>query len=197
MMTTCNKGPHCTDLRASNIDVNGAFADEGGSGKVETCTSSCLYKLDDGEIVHLLVPNTIVAPPDKPRATLMCDAQVLEARHTVSEKSSDSLQTQLHFAAGGASTLPTINARPILQLQPADPRHLENHMSTSTRRTPTHHLRTVNSTTSLLWSISTITRVKWCKFLLPFPLSQHIVPISVLPPPTAGITDLDVPVRGC
>jgi hypothetical protein len=129
MVTTCNKGPHCTDLRASNIDVNGAFADEGGSGKVETCTSNYLYKLDDGEIVHLLVPNTIAAPPDKPRATLTCDAQVLEAGHTVYEKSSDSLQTQMHFATGGTSTLPTINARPILQLQlqPVDPRHLEHH----------------------------------------------------------------------
>jgi hypothetical protein len=84
MMTMCNKGRHCTDLRASNIDVNGAFADEGGSGKVETCTSNYLYKLDDGEIVHLLVPNTIAVPPDKPRDTLTCHAHVPEAGHAVS-----------------------------------------------------------------------------------------------------------------
>jgi hypothetical protein len=127
MMTTCNKGPRCTDLRASNIDVNGAFADEGGSGKVETCASNYLYKLDDGEIAHLLVPNTIAVPPDKLCATLICNAQVLEAGHAVSEKSSGSLQTQLHFVTGGTATLPTINAHPILQLQPVDPRHLEHH----------------------------------------------------------------------
>ena len=121
MMTMVNRGPHCTHLTPSNIDVGGAFGES--AGQVDTCVSHYLTQLDDKEIVHLIFPNTLAVPRERPCASLVCMAQVLGAGHRITPGVEEFL---LEFIGGGMITLPIHQAHPTLTLQPINPSHIED-----------------------------------------------------------------------
>ena len=128
MMTMVPLGSHCTDLRDSTIDIGGAFG--GSAGPVQTCVSHYIRRLDDGEIVHIEVPNTIAVPTATPCIPLICHAQVQEMGHRA-EIFND--HWKLHFTDGGTAPMPISCSHPMLTLQPVNPVHIA-HMDYSTIR---------------------------------------------------------------
>jgi hypothetical protein len=109
--------PAWTNLRPCLHQLTGCFANEGTADDLQIGEFHGLLKLDNDEVVRLVIPEAIALPPGTSTTYLLSDTQFLLAgNHYVS----DLRQPQVTFRQGGTYTMTVRAAHKIMSVLPTD-----------------------------------------------------------------------------
>jgi hypothetical protein len=146
-MLPLDYAPAWRNLRPCLHQLTGCFASEGTQNDLQIGEFHGLLKLDNDEVVRIIIPEAIALPPDTSTTYLLSDTQFLLAGN---QYKSDLREPQIIFESGGTHTMTVKVAHKVIEILPTRADETTTHRQVYAHLTtkydpPTYHNNAVHT----------------------------------------------------